>query len=137
MRGRCLRDGRFKFNYVFLQDSQFGHEQAHDTHGDSDHGGIAREQAGRADARSIEFVRAAGVRPRHNGLRDSYASFRMAEPGEAGKVAQEAGDNEAIVRRTYREIRLPDGRVITPQLAHRADRTSEICQELGKPSKTQ
>lgn len=67
----------------------------------------------------VKLIRKSGVEPRHNGLRDSYASFRFAMLADAGKVAEETGHNPAQLRRSYREISLPDGRVITPALARK------------------
>lgn len=69
--------------------------------------------------RLTEFIQAAGVQPRHNGFRDSFASYRMAALGDAAKVAEETGHSPAQLRRSYREIRLPDARIITPPLARR------------------
>lgn len=90
-------------------------------------------------ARLVGFTRAAGVRNRHNGLRDSYISFRMAEPGAtAGIVSQETGHSEATLRRSYREIRLPDGRVITPEVAAEWFAIGpKEGQKLSSPSKPQ
>ena len=65
----------------------------------------------------VKLIRKAGVAPRHNGPRDSYVTFRMAALGDAAKVAEETGHTPAQLRRSYREIALPDGRVITPALA--------------------
>ncbi len=66
-----------------------------------------------------ELIHAAGVKPRRNGLRDSYVSYRMAALQDAGKVAEETGHSVEVMRRSYREIRMPDGRVITPKEARR------------------
>jgi integrase len=60
-----------------------------------------------------------GAVKRHNGLRDSYASYRMAETTDAAKVAEECGHSIERLRTSYREIRLEDGRVITKELAEK------------------
>ncbi len=49
-----------------------------------------------------------------NGFRDSFVSYRMAEVMDAGKVAQESGHSIKMLMSSYREIRMLDGRVITP-----------------------
>ena len=54
---------------------------------------------------------------RHNGLRDAYASYRMAEVNDAAKVADECGNSVEKLRTSYREIRLADGRIITSDMA--------------------
>jgi integrase len=59
----------------------------------------------------------AKVPARHNGLRDSYVSYRMAIVGDAGKVAQETGHSPAVLQGKYRTARLPDGRIITKAIA--------------------
>ncbi len=65
-------------------------------------------------ARISELVASAGVPTRVNGFRDSYVSYRMAEVMDAGKVAQETGHSVKMLLSSYREIRMLDGRVITP-----------------------
>lgn len=79
-----------------------------------------------ASSEMVRVIKASGVTNRHNGLRDSYASYRMAMVLEAGKVAEETGHDIAQLRRSYREIRLPDDRVITPKLAERYFRISPV-----------
>ena len=64
-----------------------------------------------------EVCRAAGVPPAHNALRDSFISYRLAQLGDKARVAEEAGNSPRKIDTSYREIRLPDGRLITPQLA--------------------
>lgn len=64
--------------------------------------------------RLVEVISKAGVTPRRNGLRDSFVSYRMAVIRDAGKVAEETGHSVEVMRRSYREIRMLDGRVITP-----------------------
>jgi integrase len=78
----------------------------------------------------VRLIRAARVSNRRNGLRYSFASYRMALVAYAAQVAQECGHSPAILARSYREIRLPDGRMITPGLARR---WFGICREtVGK-----
>lgn len=69
--------------------------------------------------RLTELIQAAGVVNRHNGFRDSFASYRLAIVQDAAKVAEETGHDPRQLRRSYREIRLPDARIITPALAKR------------------
>jgi integrase len=64
-----------------------------------------------------QLFRDAGVKTRHNGLRDSFVSYRMALVKDAGKVAQEAGHLPAELHQSYRAVRLPDGRLISEALA--------------------
>jgi len=45
-----------------------------------------------------------GVKWKHNALRHSYASYRFAQTGDAGRVAGELGNSAAIVHRHYREL---------------------------------
>jgi integrase len=47
------------------------------------------------------------VKWRPNGLRHSFASYRFAETGDAGRVAGELGNSAAIVHRHYRELVKP------------------------------
>ena len=63
------------------------------------------------------LVRRAGVESRHNGWRDAFISYRMAITRDIGAVADESGNSPAMIRRSYREVRLPNGKVITPALA--------------------
>ena len=46
----------------------------------------------------------AGVKWKSNALRHSYASYRAAQIGDAGRVAAELGNSAAIVHRHYREL---------------------------------
>src|SRR5208337_3249034 len=39
-----------------------------------------------------------------NGLRHSFASYRFAQTGDAGRVAGECGNSAAVVHRHYREL---------------------------------
>ena len=47
---------------------------------------------------------AAGLKWKHNALRHSYASYRFAQIGDAGRVAGELGNSAAVVHRHYREL---------------------------------
>lgn len=47
---------------------------------------------------------AAGIKWKHNALRYSYASYRFAQIGAAGRVAGELGNSAAVVHRYYREL---------------------------------
>jgi integrase len=47
------------------------------------------------------------VKWKQNGLRHSYASYRFAENGDAGRVAGELGNSAAVVHRHYRELVKP------------------------------
>ncbi len=49
----------------------------------------------------------AAVRWRPNALRHSYASYRFAQIGDAGRVAGELGNSAAVVHRHYRELVKP------------------------------
>lgn len=51
---------------------------------------------------------AAKVPWKANALRHSYASYRCAQTGDAGKVAGELGNSAAVVHRHYRELVTPD-----------------------------
>lgn len=59
-------------------------------------------------SRQRETAEAAGLKWRDNGLRHSYASYRFAELGDAGRVAGELGNSAAVVHRHYRELVKPD-----------------------------
>lgn len=47
------------------------------------------------------------VKWQRNGLRHSYASYRFAQIGDAGRVAGELGNSAAVVHRHYRELVKP------------------------------
>jgi integrase len=47
------------------------------------------------------------VKWKSNGLRHSYASYRFAQIGDAGRVAGELGNSAAVVHRHYRELVKP------------------------------
>jgi integrase len=52
----------------------------------------------------------AGLKPvkwQRNGLRHSYASYRFAQIGDAGRVAGELGNSAAVVHKHYRELVKP------------------------------
>lgn len=74
-------------------------------------------ESGNLSPRLTELIQAAGLQPRHNGFRDSFASYRLALVQDAARVAEETGHDARQLRRSYREIRLPDGQLITPALA--------------------
>lgn len=65
-----------------------------------------------------ELFKTAEVPRLHNGLRDSYISYRMALTRDAARVADEAGNSPAKIYQHYREISLPDGQLITEQMAN-------------------
>lgn len=67
--------------------------------------------------RLCELVTGAGIATRHNGLRDSCITYRMAILKDAARVADESGNSPAMIARSYREVALPDGRLVTPRLA--------------------
>lgn len=69
--------------------------------------------------RLVELIRAAGVDNRHNALRDSYITYRVAATADVAAVSQESGNSPKMIEESYREVRLPapDGRIITPKLA--------------------
>ena len=48
------------------------------------------------------------VKWQRNGLRHSYASYRFAQIGDAGRVAGELGNSAAVVHKHYRELVRPD-----------------------------
>ena len=70
-----------------------------------------------AAARLVDLVRAAGVRNRHNGLRDACITYRMALLQDAARVADESGNSPAMIARSYREVALSDGRLVTRAVA--------------------
>jgi integrase len=48
-----------------------------------------------------------GLRWKQNALRHSFASYRFAQSGDAGRVAGELGNSAAVVHRHYRELVKP------------------------------
>ena len=42
-----------------------------------------------------------------NGLRHSFASYRFAQIGDAGRVAGECGNSAAVIHKHYRELVRP------------------------------
>ena len=54
-----------------------------------------------------DTAKAAGVEWKSNALRHSYASYRFAQTGDAGRVAGELGNSAAVVHRHYRELVKP------------------------------
>ncbi len=77
---------------------------------------LAPTTAGTITGRLCELVTAAGVETRHNGLRDSRITYRMALLQDAARVADESGNSPAMIARSYREVALRDGRIVTPDL---------------------
>jgi hypothetical protein len=55
-----------------------------------------------------ETVKAAGVPWKHNALRHSFISYRLAEIQNAAQVALEAGNSPTLVFRHYRELVKPE-----------------------------
>lgn len=51
-----------------------------------------------------EFAREQGIEWVKNGLRHSYASYRLADCHDAPKVALEMGNSPQIIFRNYREL---------------------------------
>ena len=49
----------------------------------------------------------ASVKWKPNGLRHSFASYRFAQIGDAGRVAGECGNSAAVIHRHYRELVRP------------------------------
>jgi integrase len=54
-----------------------------------------------------ETATAAGVKWKHNALRHSYASYRFAQIGDAGRVAGECGNSASVIHKHYRELVKP------------------------------
>jgi integrase len=54
-----------------------------------------------------ETAKAAGVKWKSNALRHSYASYRFAQTGDAGRVAGELGNSAPVVHAHYRELVKP------------------------------
>jgi integrase len=59
----------------------------------------ADEQSGKKGQAPVEW--------KQNGLRHSYASYRFAQLGDAGRVAGELGNSAVVVHRHYRELVKP------------------------------
>jgi integrase len=53
------------------------------------------------------LVKRAGVEWKHNGLRHSYISYRIAETQDVPKVSLEAGNSPKMIHRHYRELVTP------------------------------
>ena len=53
-------------------------------------------------------AKAAGVQWKSNAMRHSYASYRFAQTGDAGRVAGELGNTAVVVHKHYRELVRPD-----------------------------
>jgi hypothetical protein len=54
-----------------------------------------------------ETATAAGMKWKPNALRHSYASYRFALTGDAGRVAGELGNSASVVHKHYRELVKP------------------------------
>lgn len=85
------------------------------------------------DNRMAALFRDAGVTTQHNGLRDSFVSYRLAILGDVGKVSQESGHSPSELEQSYRAVRLPDGRLITKALA---EKYFAICPQVVRKRKT-
>jgi integrase len=72
-----------------------------------------RDQQIVAEATTVEADDTKGIKAlkpvkwKKNGLRHSYASYRFAQTGDAGRVAGELGNSAAVVHRHYRELVKP------------------------------
>jgi hypothetical protein len=73
-----------------------------------------RAQEATAAATAVEADEAKGVKAQKpvewkgNALRHSYASYRFAQTGDAGRVAGECGNSAAVIHRHYRELVKPE-----------------------------
>lgn len=74
-------------------------------------------RAERPDQTVTKIMKRIGINTRHNPLRDSYVSYRMAAVKDLGIVSQETGHTPEQLQQSYRSVRLPDGRLITEKLA--------------------
>lgn len=69
-------------------------------------------------AKQLLFLAAdAGVEWKHNGLRHSFASYRLAQTNDENLVAVEMGNSPAMIQQSYRQIKDHTGRVITQAMA--------------------
>ena len=50
----------------------------------------------------------AGIAWKHNGLRHSFISYRLADTQDVNRVALEAGNSPAMIFRHYRELVTPE-----------------------------
>lgn len=55
-----------------------------------------------------QTVRRAGLKPRHNALRDSFASYRLAITKSAAQTSLEAGNSPRMLRESYLELKTED-----------------------------
>ena len=55
-----------------------------------------------------QTVRRAGLSPRHNALRDSFASYRLAITKSAAQTSLEAGNSPRMLRESYLELKTED-----------------------------
>ncbi|HEY3855975.1 MAG TPA: hypothetical protein VGO67_16425 [Verrucomicrobiae bacterium] len=58
--------------------------------------------------RQRQTAKACGMAWKHNALRHSYASYRLAETGDATRIAFELGNSPAIVHRHYKQLVRPE-----------------------------
>ncbi|SRR6266540_855833 len=61
-----------------------------------------------SDRATNALAKLAGVTWRRNALRKSYASYRLAETGNAYTTAEETGHAVAVLKTVYREVCLPE-----------------------------
>ncbi|MGZ8900256.1 MAG: tyrosine-type recombinase/integrase [Limisphaerales bacterium] len=59
----------------------------------------------------------AKVKWKHNALRHSFISYRLAATSDENLTAVEAGNSPTMIQHHYRQIKDHTGRVITPELA--------------------
>lgn len=78
---------------------------------------VPRSKGGTFDEMVADLFIKAKVPRRHNGLRDAFISYRMAQMHNEALVADEAGNSPRKVRDNYRAVLLADGREITKDLA--------------------
>jgi len=55
-----------------------------------------------------QLARAAGIEWKHNALRHSFASYRLAQIQNANQVAMETGHSVKVLFTNYRELVTPD-----------------------------
>lgn len=56
----------------------------------------------------VRLVKRAGVEWKHNGLRHSFISYRVADTQDVAKVSLEAGNSPKMIHRHYRELVTPE-----------------------------
>jgi integrase len=77
----------------------------HEDYYDAQQETAAATEAAADPEKGIKAV--APVKWKANALRHSYASYRFAQTGDAGRVAGELGNSAAVVHRHYRELVKP------------------------------